>query len=37
MKNKINQLANKQKITLFEEDEEPDSSLVTHELIQDIM
>ena len=37
MKNKINDMAIKQKITLFEEEEEPDSSLITSELVQDIM
>jgi hypothetical protein len=37
MKAKINDIAVKQKITLFEEEEEPDSSLITSELVQDIM
>ena len=37
MQAKISAVAEKQKITLFHEEEDPDTSLVTKELIQEIM
>ena len=37
MQAKISGVAEKQKITLFHEEEDPDTSLVTKELIQEIM
>lgn len=37
IKSKLNQLAQEQRITLFDEEEEPDPSIITPELIQDIM
>jgi hypothetical protein len=37
MQNKLTDMAEKQKITLFHEEEDPDTSAVTKELIQEIM
>jgi len=37
MKNKLSEIALKQKITLFDEEEDADSSLITPELLQKIM
>lgn len=37
MKAKLDSLALSQKITLFDEEEQPDPSLITQELLQDIM
>ena len=37
IKAKLNQLAQEQRITLFDEEEQPDPSIITPELIQDIM
>ena len=37
MKNKLSEISLKQKITLFDEEEDADSSLITTELIQKIM
>lgn len=37
MQTKLSSVAEKQKVTLFHEEEEPDTSLVTKELIQEIM
>lgn len=34
MKDKLNQVASAQRITLFDEDEVPDPSVITEELIQ---
>ena len=37
MKNKLSEIALKQKITLFDEEEDADTSLITPELIQKIL
>lgn len=37
IKTKLNLLAQEQRITLFDEEEEPDPSIITPELIADIM
>ena len=37
MKARLDQVASQQRITLFDEDEGPDSDLITPELIQKIM
>ena len=37
IKDKLNQITQKENITLFEEEEDPDESMITDDLIQDIM
>lgn len=37
MKTKLSEIAEKQRITLFDEEEEPDTSIITQDLIQQIM